>query len=1379
MMQFLNDDSSLMYGMEEPSYSPELEPMYSGLASGHTIRHYQKQNNIEEVTAGLSWGERLKAGATGLAHGLDSYGPEQMYRAMRTIGKIFGSDDLQAFATEGIDRELKLRELDPWYEVPEGWHQDGWGRSLYEGFRGLTSSAYAMLPGAAISLLPGGQVVGLATLGVGAGTMAGLAEYDSFMDEAFDKFSQLNPSLTRQDIEDAHFWDAFWSGLAEGGTEAVSDIVGGKLIGLVGKASVQPAKHILDQMVRNVTKTMITEVGGEVTTAVIQDYIREHAGLDYVGRVEAFKQTLGPALVGGAAFGVGGTGLKLAQGKIHAEMAANQNATGNPKAELDAHASEMQRQFREQNYSPKAVEAFNQATEAGLDYFQATTIMEAVEGTAKAWADRNAGKAADWQGDAAKLTDILKNLEAHKANPETTLAESLSSVRDLLLSELSADQRQALVDRYGTRRFEDGTGDPIINTDRLDADLRNLLSDPKSAESLPDASRPVLVAMRDSLLDLHGVATKTGLGGGLDADLSSMIQKAVDHRSANRPPKPSSFMVNEVDLQAVARKYGEFGKLTAEQQSAMIKDMAKATAINFDTWDLPVDQKALFGFLDTEMKPFLDKVMRRGERSNAQQEALAKASLEAEGINLDRFAEFASRLTGDGNLKESASVRARELMLAERIMLEKATDLAAIANETLAPSDVMKWQMTGAVYEQIHSMLRAVRSESGHLLNAWNFIKKDPDLARMRTEKLYSDMGGLEAARHKLTAFANAETSADRAGVLRDSIRAKTVNMFLEYRTMNLLSSLKTHVANLTGNAGMIISETLNRFTGEKMGMGKGIAAGETMAFINGMWASMRKVKEMWSTHKETKGGTLSALKDINGMWNNEAASSLIGDAGLTQRALTKDNALEVIGAAKEKMGLSREHGLISGGLSTMVDYMGRMLGISSEVLLAQDSFFKMIGAGGELAARNHREASRQAGGDQAKYQALMEKFSQKPPADHKKAALAFGQFVTFQTPLSGFTKAVDGMRHQYPLTRALVPFFRTPVNIMKYAARHTPGLASFFGDIRAELNSPDLATRHLAEARVMTGTFVWATVLGMAAEGYLTGNGPTDPEEKEKARAAGWQPNSLHIGDTYIALDRLDPAAFLLNTAASLVEIYDSMEGDDLDKAMWSGFAAAFRVASERTYLKSIADAFDAVTDWEGRKGDMARRGLFTSMVPGSSFLRSATQAVDPIQREVDGIFDAIRSGIPGASEALPVRRNFLGEAITSDGYYGPDWLSPLRQSHDKHDPVYDEIHRLSKAGYKIPSMPDRHIRHKGQTVKMSGQQYSDFLELSGVGLKYGGKNAKEKLAEVIQSKAYQGWTDEQKQTRIKAVIESYRKAAKDKMKTDDQGIRYLLGIQ
>lgn len=1321
----------------------------------------------------------MDAGYTGLAHGLTSYGPEQLYRATQTLGKILGSDSLQQFGTEGIDPEKRIRELDPFYQVDPNWMTDGWGRSLYEGFRGISASAYGMLPGAAISLIPGGQVVGIASMAAGGGSVAGLAEYSAFMDEAYEQLSPLNPSLTRQDIEDSVFQEALWSSIAEGGIEAVSDAFGAKLIGLFGKAGVQPAKHILDQLVRNMTKTMVTEAGGEVATAMIQDYLKESAGLDHVGRVEAFKQTLGPSLVGGAVFGLGGTGLKLAQGQIDSIASVN---AGKTLADLDSQVLELQRQFRESHYIPQAVSAFDTAMAANGDYVKASSLMEAVESTAKSWADRTKGNVADWRGDSGKLVDLFTRLEAYKANPEASLSESLNNINQVLFSELSADQKQILADTYKMpllQRLTEGQG--AVDPESFGNDFKQLLNDPKHIDNIPEAARPVMESMRDSMLDLYGLANRTGLTHGIDPELSQAIGKAMEYRDANKP-RASAFIVQQGDLDNVFKMYGDFGNLTAEKQSAMIKDMAKATQINFDTWDMPTNQKALLGFIDTDMKPMLDKLMNRGKRQDAVQEGLAKKSLEKDGINLERFAEFTAQLTGNGDIKQSAAVKARELQLAERLLLEKTSELATVANETLAPADIIKWQMAGEMAQQIHAMLRAVRSESGHLLNAWKYIKKDPDLERSRIEQMFEAQGGFEAARLKLAAFDNAKTNAERMAVMSDSLKATTANMFVEYRTLNLLSSLKTHVVNTVGNAGTVGTEIWNRFLAEKMGKGQGVVSGETTALIGGMWEGLINVKNTWRTHKAEQGGTLAGLKNVNNMWENNPVSSIIGDAGLTKRSLTRENALDVIGGVKERIGLSKEHGMISNGMSSMVEYLGRMLNISGEVLLAQDQFFKTIAAHGELHAQNHRLATIQSGGDKAKYNALMEQFKKKSPAENKQAAMDFANLVTFQTPLTGFSKSFDTFRKQHALTKTLIPFFKTPVNIMKYAAAHTPGVANLFSDIRADLNSPDLGKRHLAEARVMTGTFVWASAISLAASGLLTGSGPTDKNEKEKARTAGWQANSLRIPgkdgnkDTYIALDRLDPAAFLLNTAASLVEIYDSLDDGDLSKAMWGGLAAAFRVASDRSYLASISDAVAAVSDWEGYEGNRARQGLATSMIPASSMMRAITQQIDPVQREVEGIFDAIKAGIPGMSESLPERRNFLGEVIESDGYYGSNWLSPLRQSFSKQDPVYDEIYRLTKAGYKIPSMPDKHFKHNGTAYKMNPEQYSAFLELAGVGLKYGGKNAKERIAEVVESSAYKNWDDEKQAKQITAIIESYRREAKKTVVPTHSGWNYLV---
>lgn len=144
MSVYQNNEES--YSEMIQDYPLSLDAMHSGIVNSDTISMYQRQNNREEINRSLSWGERLDAAGTGLAHGVTSYAPEQILRAMRTIGKIFHSEDLQAFASEEIDKELEKRRLDPYYKVPKDWMDDGWGRSLYEGFRGVSSSSLAMLP---------------------------------------------------------------------------------------------------------------------------------------------------------------------------------------------------------------------------------------------------------------------------------------------------------------------------------------------------------------------------------------------------------------------------------------------------------------------------------------------------------------------------------------------------------------------------------------------------------------------------------------------------------------------------------------------------------------------------------------------------------------------------------------------------------------------------------------------------------------------------------------------------------------------------------------------------------------------------------------------------------------------------------------------------------------------------------------------------------------------------------------------------------------------------------------------------------------------------------------------------------------------------------
>jgi hypothetical protein len=211
-----------------------------------------------------------------------------------------------------------------------------------------------------------------------------------------------------------------------------------------------------------------------------------------------------------------------------------------------------------------------------------------------------------------------------------------------------------------------------------------------------------------------------------------------------------------------------------------------------------------------------------------------------------------------------------KLQLAERVFLAKSTELAQVARSTMAPADVLRWEAVSALYQQTHAMFRAARAEGGRFLHAFKFIGKDPDLSDSRSQQLYEALGGHETATAKLTAFLNAATDADRASVLQDSVKAKSLAIFTEFRTMNMLSSVKTQVVNTLGNAGTLSTEIWNRWLGEKMGKGQGIARGETWAMLSGVWDGIKKVREQWRVHRESSTGALDAVRNLNDMWDTD-----------------------------------------------------------------------------------------------------------------------------------------------------------------------------------------------------------------------------------------------------------------------------------------------------------------------------------------------------------------------------------------------------------------------------------------------------------------------------------------------------------------------------
>jgi hypothetical protein len=284
------------------------------------------------------------------------------------------------------------------------------------------------------------------------------------------------------------------------------------------------------------------------------------------------------------------------------------------------------------------------------------------------------------------------------------------------------------------------------------------------------------------------------------------------------------------------------------------------------------------------------------------------------------------------------------------------------------------------------------------------------------------------------------------------------------------------------------------------------------------------------------------------------------------------------------------------------------------------------------------------------------------------------------------------------------------------------------------------------------TGGFAWAGALMLAANGSITGAGPTDPSAKQELEATGWRPYSYKVGDAYYDYHRLDPLAAFLGMAADTYKLAPHL-ADDQYGALASGLTLALvHNFNAKSYFTGINNLFDALSqansDPDTQESDKITRffgNYLSGYVPGLVNNFNA----DPYKREARGVIDAFMKRIPGYSEGVDPVRDTLGARVAADDTVGPRWLSPVSVSTQKDDPVQTELARqavIANRGWappshniKLPGAPEGGGVDLRQFRGSNGYSAYDRLqELVGT-TSIGGQTLHQQLAKLIGSDAYQ----------------------------------------
>lgn len=637
---------------------------------------------------------------------------------------------------------------------------------------------------------------------------------------------------------------------------------------------------------------------------------------------------------------------------------------------------------------------------------------------------------------------------------------------------------------------------------------------------------------------------------------------------------------------------------------------------------------------------------RRGTRTwDATEEAALKLVQRKYGVTLDNLVERKK-----GSTANAEQLEAFGMMLADAS--KGATEAANAYARSNSAEDLARLL---AAREKLGMMLAPAmgyRTEAGRALN---ILRKTAADFRRADELLGALGDGTENAMKDFARrLEQANGDPDKViGLTRASYTPTLWDKFYEYWINGLLSGPLTHATNILSNAWWLTTEL-------------GAQAGATVI------------------SRDASARALAAR--VAGMVHGVSVGlANAGKAFLTEEPqLTPQTQLENQGPA------------IGGKL-------GKVIRIPSRALMGEDEFFKAIAYHGELASLAMDEALKDPNPKQ-RFNEIMGGILGRP--DLIKKAREAAVRATFQDKLGPVMGNLNQALIKSKFGKVVVPFVRTPTNILKRAIEYTPagyGMESVRQAIAA--GGKDAA---LAYSRMSIGSGLMLGALGLAMQGLLTGAGPDDPRERQLWMRQGFQPYSVKIGNTWVRYSRIDPLATWLGIAGDMHEMAgavgpNGLDADTLEKVGSMAVTSLALNLGDKSFLRGVSDFANAYADPKRYLADWAS-GLATSVIPNA--IAQPTREADPYMREARNILDTARSKIPGLRQELAAKLDIAGEPIENPG---GKFVIPFNTSPQREDRLAGAMLELGV----FKGKPGRRLSLRGADVELTDAQYNAYVEL------------------------------------------------------------------
>lgn len=757
-----------------------------------------------------------------------------------------------------------------------------------------------------------------------------------------------------------------------------------------------------------------------------------------------------------------------------------------------------------------------------------------------------------------------------------------------------------------------------------------------------------------------------------------------------------------------------------------------------------------------------------------------KAKAAESGID-ERF--MTRVLSSDGKMLSSAPEMYKALELLDISGGELDRMMKLVASGQASDIDKLQLRQQIAFHGTLQKAVKGIQSETARALAIFR-IPRDGGGNMNAVRQVLDEFGGDKSIEDLAKKYLTLETRASRNDVIEKSMFSSIKDVWITSWINGILSNPVTHAKNIA--SGILF--------GAYQIPERAVAS----LYSNVLPKGVRSWRETIPGSAEEKIGLDESLTMIQSLKNGLLEGFQMGAKAFRENqpsdVLTK---IEIQRGGREELGeaLQRMTGADPDSfLGKGLEYYGTAITLPGRALMAEDEFFKGVFYRmhmNTLVERRGKQVYREsldngATDDQAiaAMQSEMTSLLQHPPRDLDDAAMEFARRGTFTADLP---EGLRGFQNFFstPAMKVIVPFFKTPANVSIEVIERTP-FAPISTKWRDEFAKGGVH-RDMALAKVSLGSSVIAAYSLLAAEGTITGSGPSRKADREALERDGWKPYSIKIGDTYYSYAGLEPVSAMLAIAADYAQ-YAKNEPDasKVEHVFMGTVFGTMEYLKEQPYLQGIGDIARLVQSSGGDQPfDMKRlmnqlaQQYGSAIIGGSpagaygSLIAGIERMVDPTNKDpktnpdlpmgVRGFYEAFqryRSRLPYANNDLPDQLNLWGDPVKSGE--GKPWelILPTRVSREQFSEVDDKLWRLGSP----VTMPSRKL----QGVELDAYQYNQLLTIYGKEL-----NAKDQLNMVFVSPGFDLLDRQSQQKFVQATHSKLMDAAKNLLVSRDPALQ------